>query len=418
MPFPLILLLAFVLPQTEPNPKPDALALLNEVSQRYADAKSYHIEAVEEETSGNDLQHSWQKTLFTAIVMPQGRYRYEGRSGFGAALVVSDGTTQWIYHMNEHLYTQLPAPPKYPAKGKVIPHEENPTMMAAELFHETASRAHRLKSATFLPDETISVNGNRVECYVVHYSDQDFKTRRNDLKEDETLWIDKSRRVVIKTLRHMETYMRIPGSQGHIPLHEETTVVYSVVALNQQEPANSFSFATPEDAKLIAEFPNPFAKGPRLEDVDLTGNPAPELRLRSADGKITTLSSLRGQPAFIEFWATWCGPCVDLMPDLTKLYAEVKGKGLVWMSVDNDEDSGDAAAFLSGEHISWPNYHDEDGSLGKAFQRRGIPLGVLIDAEGTITFYKSGYEISDLRAAIAKLGPQFSSVAAASASSK
>jgi hypothetical protein len=51
--------------------------------------------------------------------------------------------------------------------------------------------------------------------------------------------------------------------------------------------------------------------------------------------------------------------------------------------------------------------------LGAAFQRTVIPLGVLIDARGNIAFYQWGYEVADLRAAIAKLGPEFSSVAAA-----
>jgi hypothetical protein len=89
MPFPFVLLLALVFPQTSPHvPKPDALALLTEVSHRYADAKSDHIEAVEESSSANDLQHGWQKSLLTSVVAPGTRYRYEGRSGYGAALVV------------------------------------------------------------------------------------------------------------------------------------------------------------------------------------------------------------------------------------------------------------------------------------------------------------------------------------------
>jgi hypothetical protein len=97
MPFSLVLLLGLALPQMAPNaPKPDALVLLNEVSQR-------HAEAIEEEISGNELQHSWQKTMLTAVVASGGRYRYEGRSGYGAAVVVSDGATQWPYHLYDHL---------------------------------------------------------------------------------------------------------------------------------------------------------------------------------------------------------------------------------------------------------------------------------------------------------------------------
>jgi thiol-disulfide isomerase/thioredoxin len=420
MPFSFVLLLAFTslqvpnAPAQNASPK-DALALLTEVSQRYADAKSYHIEAFQESTSSNELQHSWQKTLFTAIVMPGGRYRYEGRSGYAGAVVVSDGTTQWIYHVNERRYTQSPASPTYPQKGSVIPHEENPTMEAADLAHEMAHLAHRLKSAVFLPDETLSVNGREVECYAIHYSDKDFKTLRgDDLKQEETVWIDKSRRVVIKTLNKMESYMFMEP-HVHIPIHTETTVTYPVVELDGQEPASAFSFVAPADATLIAEFPDPFAKDSQFGGEDLTGKPAPELSLKPSEGKTIMLSGFRGHPVFIEFWATWCGPCVELMPELSKLYAELKGKDLAWISIDDDEDSSDAAKFISRERIPWPNYHDEDGSLGKAFHRVGIPLGVLIDGDGKIVFYQSGYEISQLRAAIAKLGPQFSSVASRAA---
>jgi thiol-disulfide isomerase/thioredoxin len=258
-----------------------------------------------------------------------------------------------------------------------------------------ARRARRLRSARFLPDETISVDGKSTECYVVHYSDQDLKTTRRDLQEEVTLWIEKLHKVLLKTLSRTDTYP-LPS---HVPIHDETTVIYSLVELDQQEPASSFTFVAPSDAERIAEFPHPFSKRSHIEAADLAGKSAPELQLKSREGKITRLSSFRGQPVFIEFWATWCGPCVDLMPELTRLYQETANKGLTWISVDSDEDSADAWKFISDEHIPWSNYHDEDGALGKAYQREGIPLGVLIDADGKVVFYQSGYEISDLRAA-------------------
>ena len=399
--FPFVLLLAVASVQSPDPPAKDALALLTEVGQRYADAKSYHIEAIEENTSSNELQRFWHKTLLTAIVMPGGRYRYEGRSGNATAILVSDGTSQWDYHVYEHIYTQQPTPSEDAPTGWITGEAEGDLMSARQIVRQMIHRTDNLKSASFLPDETISVNGKSVPCYVIRYSSEDLQKKYKDDVNEWTLWIDKSRKVVLKTYSQGVTQMRT-GSHTRIPLHMETTVIYPKVDLDPQEAASSFNFVPPSDAKLVAAFP-----GPSIHEVDLTGKPAPELQLKSIDGKITTLSSFHGQPVFIEFWATWCGPCVDLMPDLNKLYAELKGKGLGWMSIDNDEDSSDAATFLSGEHITWPNYHDEDGSLGKAFQRHGIPLGVLIDADGKIVFYQSGYEISDLRAAIAKLGPQF-----------
>jgi hypothetical protein len=78
MRFLTMLLLAVPLSQVA-SPQPaavDALGLLTELSQRYADAKSYHIEAVEERTSNNELSRSWQKLLLSAVVAPGGCYRH------------------------------------------------------------------------------------------------------------------------------------------------------------------------------------------------------------------------------------------------------------------------------------------------------------------------------------------------------
>jgi thiol-disulfide isomerase/thioredoxin len=146
-------------------------------------------------------------------------------------------------------------------------------------------------------------------------------------------------------------------------------------------------------------------------------SPQRNFSTKSAEGKITTFSGFRGQPGFLEFWATWCGPGVDLLPELTKLYPETAKKGLAWISVDGDEGSADATKFIPDEPMPWANYHEEDDGLGKADQREALPLGVLIDRDGSVVFYQSGYEISDLRVAIGKLGPQFGSGTAARAPS-
>lgn len=407
--FPVVLALALIPQQSaQPSSTQDALALLTEVSQRYTDAKSYHIEATEERTSSNELQRSWQKTLMKALMMPGGRYRYEGRSGYGDAIYVSDGTTQWVYHVYEHLYTQRPAEGESP-KHRIIPTEEMPAFSAQGLVRIMAHRVDHLKSAILLPDEMVSVGGKDVTCYVVRYTDEDLKTKRGDGKQDWTLWISKQNKTVVKTLSHEQTYL-LPA---HIPISVETGVIYEIVELDQQEPAETFTFAVPSDAKLVGEFPAALGHNPNIIAAKMLRNPAPELALKSVDGKVLSLSRIRGKPVFLEFWATWCAPCVELIPDLKKLYAETQEKGLVWISIDSDHDASAAAAFLTRERVPWPNYHDEDGSLGRAYERSGIPLGVLIDAEGKITFYESGYEIPVLRAAIAKLGPQYAGISPA-----
>jgi len=414
MDFSLVLTLALLVQGTPGNSRTEALTFLSNVTQRYSDARSYHIEATTERTTSNELSRSWQKTLLTAVVAPGGRYRYEGRSGYGSAILVSNGTTKWDYHLDEHQYTQAAASAIDPAKGQIIPQEEFVLMEAKHLVAQIRDLSTRLKSASFLPDEAVVLDGRSIVCRVVSFTEADFKAVKPGQKNEETVWVDKSRNVVVKTASRGDSHIFLAGSGAQIPILEEVTTVFPVVQLDEQEPESSFSFSPPPEAKLVASFPIPLAQTPPNRAPEFVGKPAPEIRLKR-EGKEIPLSSYRGKPVFVEFWATWCGPCVGLMPELKKLYAETADKGLVWISIDNDHDASASAAFTKQEQIPWPNYHDDDGSLGQAFGRDGIPLGVLIDPGGKVTFYSAGYDISELRAAIAKLGPEFSSVVAASA---
>lgn len=399
------------------KPRPDALTLLKNVTQKYADAKAYHIEAVQERISSNDFSHDWEKELLTAVVAADGKYRYEGKSGHGSAVLASDGKTRWAYHTDEHLYTQISASAAPTEKNHFISMEEMPVLEAKHLIMSITSLASQVQSATLLPDEKIEVNGRKVRCYVVHLAPNDFRTRK-DLKTEETLWIDQASLAIVKRSLHQDSYTMLPPSGAHIPLQIEEKTVYTVVRLGQPEPSESFVFTPPADAELVESFPDPMMrKLPGDHAAEFVGKKAPEIQLKVADGKVTPLSTFRGKPVFIEFWATWCAPCMELMPELKRLYSETS-KSVVWLSIDSDEDPNAAKAYLSQQHISWSNFHDADGSLGKAFQRNGIPLGVLIDREGKVAFYSTGYDIAELRAAFAKLSPEVSATTPAAGDSK
>ena len=104
----LISLLASSFAQREETPQNerDAVALLRHVTQKLASAKYYHIEATEEREMTGDLSRQWDRSSFTAILLPGNRYRFEALSQYAASLKVSDGTTETYFNPDALEYTQ------------------------------------------------------------------------------------------------------------------------------------------------------------------------------------------------------------------------------------------------------------------------------------------------------------------------
>ena len=139
-------------------------------------------------------------------------------------------------------------------------------------------------------------------------------------------------------------------------------------------------------------------------DYSPIGQTAPPVQFLLSDGNRIALESYRGKPVLLDFWATWCGPCVLAMPNIERLYSLANQIGLTVISVDEDNNALAAAAYLARHEYAWTNYHDLNGTVRKAFRGNYIPLTILIDAQGKVAYYDSRSNDEALRAAIEKLG--------------
>jgi len=384
----------------------DGLALLEQASQRYAAAKTYEIKSIEETTTTTPLSREWQKTITTAIQGSGNRFRFEAQSSTGSRIRISDGKTETIYHPEDHEYTQHPVPADGPSVAQMIFGADLVEFHAIKEAKTLADLAGEYTAAQRLPDETLTLDGHAVACHVVKLTEKDLKKApKAGTSIEKTVWIDKATMVI----RKIVTREHAPNVfSPHVFQDVETTDEYPIVSLDAQPDDTEFAFNPPRDSVMVQKFRNPFSVG-----EDLSGQTAPEVSFKSSNGREISLAALKGKPVLVDFWATWCLPCMASMPQMAELYQETKDKGLVFLGVDEDKDAKTAADYLAEKHEPFPNFHDS-GEIGKALKQSGLPYTVLIDAQGKIVFSKTGYSddsLSELRAAIAKLGPEFSSVA-------
>jgi thiol-disulfide isomerase/thioredoxin len=382
------------------NPS-EGLGLLNQAAQEYTDAKSYYIESVEERTSSNEYSHSWQKTVITAAETSENRFHFEGRSSTGSGLKIADGKTVWTYRADEHRYTAKPQLMGASSQPAVMGMSEMAMWSAENLRKNLGVLAKSFKSAQRLPDANLIVNGHEVSCDVVRVQNSDQRRVSPNYTFEKTIWIDKAHRTFVKTAEHAHTYLLSDG--GPIPIEEEVTTTFTTTELNGPVRDGLFTFVPPSDAKLIQDFPDPR----NSLGGTLTGDQVPSLKLKSADGKVVALDSFRGKPVLLDFWATWCGPCIAALPRLAQIYQEAKDKGLVLLTVDQDEEPDTADKFLAKKGYTWPNFHDGDGQIEKLVGAFGIPRTMLVDAQGKITYDGSGVDEEQLRTAIVKLGQEY-----------
>ena len=116
-----------------------------------------------------------------------------------------------------------------------------------------------------------------------------------------------------------------------------------------------------------------------------TGTSAPTFRLPSLTGGDMDLGALRGRIVVVNFWATWCPPCVDEMPSLEKLHRALGPEGLVILGVAVDEDEAALRAFVSRAGVTFLVLRDPGGrEVAQAYRTTGYPETFVIDPSGLL----------------------------------
>lgn len=132
------------------------------------------------------------------------------------------------------------------------------------------------------------------------------------------------------------------------------------------------------------------------------GHPAPDFSGVTATGARLSLASLRGKPVYLNFFATWCGPCNEEAPDINALQKQFAGSGLQTVGIDELENDKKAAQFIRKYGLVYPAVVDS-GTLQGAYAINGLPEHVFIDRKGIIRKIVAGEMTKDEIAAAIRM---------------
>ena len=118
--------------------------------------------------------------------------------------------------------------------------------------------------------------------------------------------------------------------------------------------------------------------GPQVGDL------APGFTLPDLEGQLHELADLSGRVVVLNYWATWCPPCVDEMPSLQKLHEALGAKGLSVVAVSVDERFEDIGRFVETFELTFTILHDPSGRIERRYQTLAVPESFLVGRDGVI----------------------------------
>jgi cytochrome c biogenesis protein CcmG/thiol:disulfide interchange protein DsbE len=145
---------------------------------------------------------------------------------------------------------------------------------------------------------------------------------------------------------------------------------------------------------LLAAWGFTLVARPSAAGVARIGEQAPNFALTDMNGNAVQLSSLRGRPVIVHFWASWCGPCVEEFPLLLNASAAHRGDDLAIVGIVYNDSATAAAAFMTRMGATWPAATDPGGGVATRYGIIGPPDTFFVDRSGVIV----GRQIGQLSA--------------------
>ncbi len=390
------------------NPEADQKAreLLDAALAKYRAAKSYEdqlsakSEIVAKDRDGQDVGQSSEMSLTLAWAQPN---RLAVITDDFA--ICSNGKQLWLYTAALDQYTEGPAPDKLDydqlteqVGADTVPHPilyvlSHPEQKFAELFpmvreftavtrEERDGRPGTRLAGVFDAAETRFEIGDELVPFSLWL---DEKTGLlGEIRVDLTALIRKELELPEDGTSRPADESVPPGVPQRVD-RAQATLSLSAARLDAELPAERFAFKPEPGTQKVEKFN--FEELMAMPDPQtLVGKPAPTFAGTGLDGKPLSLESLQGRVVVLDFWATWCVPCVQSMPKIQKLAEKFADQAVTVVGINQDAKGKDQAVeqFLKDKKITFRQFPDPIGKLGRKFKVAGIPCTFLLDKKGLV----------------------------------
>ena len=376
-------------PTTKPADKkplatitPQAESTLKQIAAAYANLKSLELAGTitfKTESPGEKRSH---ETTFTASYLAPNRFRHQAKDQ-----PVLGGTGDTVYGSSKrgNIFARKQV------EGKVLISElpedlavmlvvQNPSLALA--ISKDPIRDLRSISSQITREPDQNVDGK--PCMVI-------KVTLGEEKVPTLLFFD----AATKLLRQVSIDYRpaLAKSARADMTTAAYTLDYTKIQSNADLKAEAFAWTAPFGGRDVTAAGAQPGGGAEPEDAvaALVGQPAPDFTLEDLDGNTVKLSELKGSVVILDFWATWCGPCVASMPSLNKLYESTRAAGVKVYAVNQKEDKDKIQEFLDKHNLTLPVLLDKEAKVAESYGVRGIPTTVIVGKDGKVQWTQVGY---------------------------
>ena len=373
------------------NISPEAQKILDQMKTAYAGLTSLELAGTTSFDSDISGKTGHESDSFTGSFAAPNKFRHEMK---GNMIAGSTGEKAYVFSVEDNSYVQKDAPKARVAVGDApkaiwdVVTMQDPSLAlalavdAGENLVDGAT-AFAIAGSKEIPAVDVEKGTEIKKADDVKLGDKSFAAiKLSNTGGDFTFLIDPESHLLRQVVIDQTKFLRHIGQPD--VKKALITVDYSTSTTPAKLTDTQFAWTPPAGARELT------AAAMAKEDGDgaanaLVGKPAPAFKLKDLNGKEVSLADQKGSVVIVDFWATWCGPCVQALPHLNKLYEDKKAAGLKVLAVSVDDEKEKVAPFVAAKKLTMTVLFDNDEQkVAEKYGVQGIPQTVVIGKDGTV----------------------------------